>query len=190
MVSNNQFLEIKNEPYSDAANKVVYSALNSATTIYCHLDSPIGTMLMTSQNEKLTGLYLEGQKYYPTIQTHWQYSSTLSLFTKAHKQLLEYLDGKRKQFDINYQLTKGTPLQKATWEKVNEIPYAQTVSYKDVASEIMQNKAVRTVASAIGRNPLMIIIPCHRVIMSDHSLSDYAAGKELKKFLISLEKND
>lgn len=106
-------------------------------------------------------------------------------------QINEYLDGKRKEFSI-YDLCKaeGTNFQQKVWQELLNIPYGQTKTYKDIAKNIGNEKAVRAVATAIGKNPLMIITPCHRVIGSDGKMHGYAYGINLKKKLLDLENNN
>lgn len=106
-------------------------------------------------------------------------------------QINEYLDGKRKEFSI-YDLCKaeGTNFQQKVWQELLNIPYGQTKTYKDIAKNIGNEKAVRAVATAIGKNPLMIITPCHRVIGSYGKMHGYAYGVNLKKKLLDLEKNN
>lgn len=110
---------------------------------------------------------------------------------KVISQINEYLDGKRKEFSI-YDLCKaeGTNFQQKVWQELLNIPYGQTKTYKDIAKNIGNEKAVRAVATAIGKNPLMIITPCHRVIGSDGKMHGYAYGINLKKRLLDLENNN
>ncbi|MDY4665563.1 MAG: methylated-DNA--[protein]-cysteine S-methyltransferase, partial [Prevotella sp.] len=102
------------------------------------------------------------------------------------RQLDEYFAGKRKAFDIQLQLT-GTDFQNEVWNALLDIPYGATKSYKDIARYIGKPKAVRAVAGAIGANGISILIPCHRVTGSDHSLTGYAGGLEAKKMLLGVE---
>lgn len=106
-------------------------------------------------------------------------------------QINEYLDGKSKEFSI-YDLCKaeGTNFQQKVWQELLNIPYGQTKTYKDIAKNIGNEKAVRAVATTIGKNPLMIITPCHRVIGSDGKMHGYAYGINLKKKLLDLEDNN
>lgn len=110
---------------------------------------------------------------------------------KVISQINEYLDGKRKEFSI-YDLCKaeGTDFQQRVWQELLNIPYGQTKTYKDIAKNIGNEKAVRAVATAIGKNPLMIITPCHRVIGSDGKMHGYAYGIDVKKKLLDLEDNN
>ena len=102
------------------------------------------------------------------------------------RQLSEYFAGTRTQFDLPLRLS-GTEFQLQVWDALREIPYGSTVSYRDIADRIGRRKSVRAVANAIGANPIAIIIPCHRVIGSDGSLTGYAGGIEIKRRLLALE---
>ncbi|MCH5246991.1 MAG: methylated-DNA--[protein]-cysteine S-methyltransferase [Muribaculaceae bacterium] len=104
----------------------------------------------------------------------------------ANNQLRDYFLGNRKQFDLPL-APKGTDFQKLVWNEVAKIPYGETATYSDIAQRIHKPKAVRAVASAIARNPLHIFIPCHRVV-AKNGIGGYAAGIEIKKFLLNLEK--
>ena len=113
------------------------------------------------------------------------------LTDKLIKELKEYLKGSRKDFTIyDSMLLAGTNFQKKVWQDLLHIPYGQTKTYKDIAKNIGNEKAVRAVATAIGKNPLMIITPCHRVIGSDGKMHGYAYGINLKKKLLDLENNN
>ena len=101
-------------------------------------------------------------------------------------QLQEYFDGKRSRFDLPLRLI-GTPFQIAVWRALEKIPYGQLCSYADIARAVGNPKAVRAVGGAVGQNPFSIIIPCHRVVGSDKSLTGYGGGYEAKKFLLRLE---
>lgn len=107
---------------------------------------------------------------------------------KAYIEILEYLYYKRKIFDINYDL-KVTDFQRKVLSEVSKIEYGHTKTYKEISRSIGNEKASRAVANAISKNPLWIVIPCHRVIGSDGKLRGYAGGLPMKKFLLDLEKN-
>lgn len=105
---------------------------------------------------------------------------------KVFGELTEYFEGKRKTFDVEYKVT-GTEFQKKVWSALAQIPYGQTRSYKDIAISIGNEKACRAVGMANNKNPIMIIIPCHRVIGADGSLVGFGAGLDVKKALLSIE---
>ena len=104
------------------------------------------------------------------------------------KQLISYLNGERKEFDLPIDL-KGTAFQESVWEALQHIPYGQTVSYMDIAEKIEKPKAVRAVGAAIGANPVMILVPCHRVIAKDGKLTGFRGGIPMKERLLELERS-
>lgn len=104
----------------------------------------------------------------------------------AIQQVLQYLDGKRDDFDLPLDL-RGTPFQHSVWKAVLKIPYGQTRSYQSVAKSVRRAKAVRAVGAANGANPVPLVVPCHRVIASDGSLGGYGGGLEAKKRLLAME---
>ena len=113
---------------------------------------------------------------------------TTELLSMATIQLDEYFQGKRTVFSLPFKLT-GTPFQLAVWKELQNIPYGQTTSYKEIAQKINKPKACRAVGMANNKNPLPIIIPCHRVIGSNGKLIGYAGGLKLKNYLLELEKS-
>ena len=113
---------------------------------------------------------------------------TTELLSMATIQLDEYFQGKRTTFSLPFKLT-GTPFQLAVWKELQNIPYGQTTSYKEIAQKINKPKACRAVGMANNKNPLPIIIPCHRVIGSNGKLIGYAVGLKLKNYLLELEKS-
>ena len=117
-------------------------------------------------------------------------NNTNSLTDKLISEINEYLTENRKSFDIYDQIKlKGTEFQIKVWEEIRNIPYGETRTYKEIAQAIEKPKAIRAVASAIGKNPIMIIIPCHRVIGSDGKMHGYAYGLDIKKRLLEIEKS-
>lgn len=108
------------------------------------------------------------------------------LTKKTTLQLDEYFSGRRREFNLPYQLS-GTPFQQKVWKKLIEIPYGTTLSYSEFAKILNKEKAVRAVAHAIGQNHLLILIPCHRILGKNHSLTGYKAGIDKKKYLLDLE---
>ena len=125
------------------------------------------------------------------ISTHHVYDGICQetpLIKEAHQQLSEYLKGERKSFDLPLRM-KGTDFQQRVWNALLKIPYGETRSYKQIAEAIGNPKAVRAVGMANNRNPLLIVVPCHRVIGADGKLVGYGAGIEKKEFLLRLEKS-
>ena len=125
------------------------------------------------------------------ISTHHVYEGICqetTLIKEAHQQLSEYLKGERKSFDLPLRM-KGTDFQQRVWNALLDIPYGETRSYEQIAEAIGKPKAVRAVGMANNRNPLLIVVPCHRVIGADGKLVGYGAGIEKKEFLLRLEKS-
>jgi len=111
------------------------------------------------------------------------------ILLRAEKELSEYLAGKRKKFSVKFD-PAGTPFQSKVWEALEKIPFGETCSYSAIAKQIGNVKAVRAVGAAIGRNPISVMVPCHRVIGASGALTGFAGGLETKKFLLALEKSE
>ena len=123
------------------------------------------------------------------ISTHRTFTATVMetpFIKEAYRQFSEYLTGERKSFDLPFKLT-GTDFQNRVWRALCEIPYGETRSYKQIAEAIGNPKAVRAVGMANNRNPLLVLVPCHRVIGCNGQLVGYAAGLDKKQFLLHLE---
>lgn len=150
---------------------------------YTHLDSPVGTLLLTSDGETLTGLYFANQKNAPSTEN---LKRDESFFQKAITQLKEYFSGDRQSFDVPVR-TEGSDLQKQVWDALTKIPYGTTTTYKSIAESVGRPNAHRAVGTIIGQNPICIVVPCHRVIASSGSLGGYAGGIENKVVLLELE---
>jgi methylated-DNA-[protein]-cysteine S-methyltransferase len=120
-----------------------------------------------------------------------QHNEQNSILQEAKRQLNEYFSGKRKQFDLPIKFLKGTPFQQKVWKQLLQIPYGKTITYGELAAAIQQPKAVRAVGQANRKNPLAIIIPCHRVIGKDGKLTGYSGNRtDLKEKLLKLEGAD
>ena len=145
-------------------------------------ETPAGALEIAETDGKISYVSFKGAKDL----TEFEQKET-PLIKKAATQLSEYFAGKRKKFDLPL-LLQGTPFQVAVWEALNKIPYGETRSYKDIAKEIGNIKAVRAVGMANNRNKIAIVIPCHRVIGSNGSLVGYAGGLDIKELLLGLEK--
>lgn len=153
-------------------------------TFYCHTPSPIGELLLTGDGTSLTRIYMQKQKYGSEVKPGWQQDE--SLFREARRQLEAYFAGDLKQFDLPL-APAGTEFQQSVWRALIEIPYGETRSYGDLARHLGSPKLNRAVGMANGRNPISIVIPCHRVIGADGSLTGYGGGVERKRWLLALE---
>ncbi len=149
---------------------------------YQYLDSPVGRLRLVSNGERLIAIEFEN------LQTDAAEGEecTDPALKACGKQLREYFAGKRQEFDLPLSPT-GTEFQKNVWRALKAIPYGELRSYRDIAESLQKPKAVRAVGAANGRNPLPIVVPCHRVIGSDGSLTGFAGGLAAKRVLLRLE---
>jgi methylated-DNA-[protein]-cysteine S-methyltransferase len=146
--------------------------------------TPAGQVLLLSDGRMLTGLHFVNGKHVPAVQPAWVESA--APFSEARRQLDAWFARRRRDFDLPI-APQGTAFQQSVWQALREIPWGETWSYARLAARLGQPSAVRAVAAANGRNPLALIIPCHRVIGSDGSLTGYAGGLAVKQHLLQLE---
>ena len=152
---------------------------------YTYMDSPVGRLLLAGSREELSIIgFSSGAKARGAL-PEWQRSD--EFFRQAKKQLQEYFAGKRQSFDLNL-APQATPFQAQVLAELQRIPYGETCSYLDIAVAIGNPKAVRAVGGANGNNPLPIVIPCHRVVGSNGSLTGFGGGVDTKRFLLDLER--
>jgi len=158
----------------------------AAPTWYDIVDSPVGRILLTGDERALDGLYLlDAGEHSASIRPEW--TRREGLFCAASDQLAEYFAGSRTEFDLAL-APSGSPFQLAVWAELARIPYGVTVSYGEVATAIGKSLlASRAVGLANGRNPISIIVPCHRVIGADGSLTGYGWGVDRKEWLLRHE---
>jgi methylated-DNA-[protein]-cysteine S-methyltransferase len=152
---------------------------------FCHVDSPIGRLLLTSDGSALTGLYMEPSRKAQSTDG-WTQDATVKPLADAVLQLNEYFAGSRREFDLPLRLN-GTLFQTRVWKELTEIPYGTTWSYGQLARRIDKPSASRAVGLANGRNPISILVPCHRVIGADGSLTGYGGGLDRKRWLLAHE---
>ncbi len=157
----------------------------TAAVLYDLHPSPVGELLLVSDGDALTGLYmLPDHRHAPPIQVHGR-RDPAPLRTAA-AQLDAYFAGELTEFELPL-APRGTPFQCTVWDALRAIPYGQTTSYRDVASTIGRPTATRAVGAANGRNPISIVVPCHRVIGAGGALTGYGGGLERKRHLLALE---
>ncbi len=155
------------------------------TTRWTSVDSPIGPLLLTASDRGLTGVYMEVHRHGPGgPRLGWERDD--AAFATAHRQLDEYFAGERTSFDLPLDPV-GTPFQLVVWEVLRTIPYGEVRSYGEIAVQIGRPGAARAVGLANGRNPISIIVPCHRVIGASGALTGYGGGLERKQHLLQLE---
>ena len=150
------------------------------------VDSPVGPLTLVATDGVLSGVYMEEQRHRPPTESFGVPDSTG--FESATEQLAEYFAGDRTEFTIPLNLI-GTEFQRTVWQALREIPYGHTESYGGLATRIGRPSASRAVGLANGRNPIGIIVPCHRVIAGNGNLTGYGGGLSRKRHLLALENN-
>lgn len=152
--------------------------------VFRRIESPIGPLLIAADERGLCNIEFR-QSSHPVDRSGWRGGNSPFL-DATEEQLGEYFAGKRRQFDLALS-PQGTDFQLRVWRALETIPYGQTISYAELARRVGNPKASRAVGLANGRNPLSIIVPCHRVIGADGSLTGYGGGLPIKEFLLRLE---
>lgn len=159
-----------------------------------HYNSPLGGITMASEEEVLIGLWFDGQKYFADSITEEYTEKSLPIFDETAKWLDIYFSGKEPDFTPPLMM-KTTPFRKAVWEVMLTIPYGKTMTYGEIANKIVEKKGIakmsaQAVGGAVGHNSISLIIPCHRVVGTNGSLTGYAGGIDKKVQLLKLEKTD
>jgi methylated-DNA-[protein]-cysteine S-methyltransferase len=152
--------------------------------LYTMIESPIGDLLAVGDGQALRGLYMQEGRKPAAIGADWQPAP--DAFGELRRQLDEYFDGARCTFDVPLAMA-GSAFQRRVWDALRDIPYGETASYGQLARRIGVPSASRAVGVANGQNPVCVIVPCHRVIGADGSLTGYAGGLERKRLLLELE---
>lgn len=152
---------------------------------YAVIDSPVGPLVLAADDTHLQVLEFETPAHPVKRGDDWREGRS-AIIDAAHAQLDEYFAGKRREFDLPL-APQGTEFQRGVWWALADIPYGRTISYAELANSIGKPTATRAVGAANGRNPLSIVLPCHRVIGADGSLTGYGGGLPVKTFLLALE---
>ena len=163
-----------------------------STTLQTRISSPLGTIALAATSEGLTGLWFtDRQRYLPAELTGpaaWlDADGEHPILQQARCQIAEYFAGQRHRFDLPLDLRCGTDFQQSVWQALLGIAHGEVISYGEVSRRIGNPNAVRAVGSAIGRNPVSIVVPCHRVMGSSGALTGYAGGLDRKTALLQLE---
>jgi methylated-DNA-[protein]-cysteine S-methyltransferase len=151
-------------------------------THYAHIESPVGTLLLTAAEDRLTGLYLPREDRAPDL----SWAEGGAFLEEVQRQLRAYFAGEREAFDMPL-APIGTSWQRRVWDELARVPYGQTISYAELARRAENPSAIRAAGAANGRNPISIIIPCHRVIGADGTLTGYSGGLDAKRWLLAHE---
>lgn len=155
----------------------------------CYIYSPIGQIYLEEEQGAITRLYIDREAKEETKYVAVASEPETELLKRAVRELSEYFEGKRRSFDLPIK-PKGTAFQKKVWEALCTIPYGETRSYSEIAMQIGNPKACRAVGGANHKNPILLFIPCHRVVGAGEELTGFACGLETKKYLLKLEKNN
>ena len=151
------------------------------------IDTPLGAMVAAGDTAGLRLLaFAGGDDWQDIVRDDWQRDDAFSLFADVRRQLLEYLAGERQDFDLPL-APEGSEFQQKVWARLQAIPFGETRSYVEIARALEQPGASRAVGTANGRNPIPIIIPCHRVVAADGTLGGYSGGLEMKRRLLEIE---
>ena len=153
---------------------------------YDFYESPYGQMLLVADDAGLAGVYFDGQKYLPTVASQWRRDAQHATLRQAKRELAEYFAGKRKRFELKL-APAGTPFQRSVWKAISNVEFGQTITYGELAERSGCPGSARAAGAATGRNPIGIVVPCHRIVGANGSLTGYAGGLERKRALLALE---
>jgi methylated-DNA-[protein]-cysteine S-methyltransferase len=154
---------------------------------YDYYDSPQGKILLVADDAGLCGVYFDGQKHFPDRMKEWHRDTGQALIEQAKRELAEYFAGTRRRFDVPLS-PAGTAFQRAVWTAISTIGFGETITYGELARRAGVPGSARAAGAATGRNPIGIVVPCHRVVGADGSLTGYAGGLAIKRALLALEK--
>ena len=155
-------------------------------TVRCTTMTPLGEVTLAASSHGLAGIWFDGQRHGPDVSA-WPKQNTHPVLEQACAELQDYFSGKRPVFNLMLDASLGTAFQQAVWAQLRRIPVGHTASYGDIAQGIGHPTAVRAVGAAVGRNPWSVVVPCHRVLGANGSLTGYAGGLDRKKALLQLE---
>ena len=174
--------------HTSAAVEAKRATLPRARVPTRRMTSPLGEIVLVADEDgnALTGIYFARQKHFPANTADWRDARETPLLHQAEAQLHEYFAGGRTTFDLPL-APVGTPFQRRVWHAIAAVPFGTTISYAELARRIGTPSAVRAAAAATGRNPLTVVIPCHRIVGSDGRMTGYAGGVERKRALLDLE---
>ncbi len=154
---------------------------------YDYTTSSQGRILLVADDAGLCGVYFDGQKHFPRDVNEWRRNTRHALLEQAKRELAEFFAGKRRQFDVPLS-PAGTAFQRAVWQAISTIGFGDTITYGELARRAGFPGSARAAGAATGRNPIGIVVPCHRVVGADGSLTGYAGGLVKKRALLDLER--
>ena len=153
---------------------------------YDTFESPQGDMLLLANDDGLEGVFFDQQKHHPKRQPDWRQDSQHKVLRQAKRELAEYFAGRRKRFQVALE-PGGSPFQQSVWKAISTVAFGETITYAELADRAGHPGSARAAGAATGRNPIGIIVPCHRIMGSNGSLTGYAGGLNRKRALLELE---
>ena len=155
-------------------------------TRFARIRTPLGTVIAIAAGGALTGIHFEGGKHVPAVSAEWREDPYHDPLRRCAEQLADYFAGKRQCFDLPL-APKGTEFQQRVWREIAAVRYGETITYSELAARAGAPGSARAAGAATGRNPLSILVPCHRIVATDGSLTGYAGGLDRKEKLLKLE---
>jgi methylated-DNA-[protein]-cysteine S-methyltransferase len=172
-------------------NLQIINSLDMSPERWRWIDSPIGPILLRSHGEKATGVFLKDQQYFPkgspSMAPSLDERNSPFVLAQLEDELREYFSGNRKEFATEFGLV-GTEFQCEVWYELQWIPFGRTSTYGQIATKLGKSNSSRAVGAAIGKNPLSIVLPCHRVVGKSGALTGYAGGLDRKRWLLDFER--
>jgi methylated-DNA-[protein]-cysteine S-methyltransferase len=153
---------------------------------FARIKTPLGTMIALAAGGALVGLDFEDARYAPPVSSAWKENPALPVLHECARQLADYFAGRRQTFDLPL-VPEGSDFQRRIWREIAGVPYGETITYAELASRAGAPGAARAAGAATGRNPLAIVVPCHRIVASDGALTGYAGGLARKAALLAHE---
>jgi methylated-DNA-[protein]-cysteine S-methyltransferase len=175
----------KGRSIAKGSEEVIMRTSNDITSTT--IATPQGDMLLAATPRGLCGAWFIGQKYFPEDSTNWESNSKHAVLVDAREALERYFRSPADGFDLPLDLTVGTEFQQQVWRALLRVKPGSTLSYGQLASQLKRPNASRAVGAAVGRNPISVVVPCHRVVGGNGSLTGYAGGVERKAALLKLE---
>ncbi len=175
------------DPVQQQATRIIRRMKFDADLVQSRFETPLGPVTLAASSAGLAGVWFDGQKHLPQPAKPWPEQGDHTVLQEAVQQLKAYFAGQRSSFDLPLDMRCGSAFQQAVWQALLKIPAGATCSYAALSTAIGRPSAVRAVGAAIGRNPLSVVVPCHRVIGSAGSLTGYAGGLDRKSALLRLE---